>query len=949
MESDNFPKVLEKEKVIKKNQKLLTTIIIIVLLSSVAYAILTPSAHAAEITTQQKGLTICADVLGINMTNCNITTKDYPPTSQSVFLGVIPQETIIYDLTNGKNNLSLLDTFANGNLQMLQVIDDSIKTSTKQTPLPNAAQQNVLGAQIFLTNYQRYAGDSLYSSLKSTLNNISTKTNQTITSGNLQLEVTSCADGSTNFKWYYTANGATAPYSKFISLGFNNGHLTAFVNNWQFYNIGSTNTNVSKEKAIAIALEAAKTYAYNMSLETSGFQAKNVNESNIKWSSLIFDNSLGVNNVRDDDQLALYPDWRIGVTLDKWYGEMYGLEIDIWADTGQIRSIQEAYSPMSPTENASLGNAKNQATVASDINPDMSMLISVSVISLAIVGTTIVWIVQKNRLHFAGLIRPFSRKSSVLLLCILLSLSVFFESFGTVGATTRGAAVWGSTSSGSYGYGLPQTNYTWRKSQDEIGAQNCTANYIAMQFAANGYTGNPNIDSIDHQGSASTQPQICSDVLNLQSYNDYIAVVDFDHGVGGYPGQGGLLAPTYEEHYMFEDDTGTVRGTEGSHYTDWSQGVYDMEIYPWVAPMKVTFAFINTCLSANLDQFGQGMLDPVGYPPCPARALGMPYAWTHRYVESPSTSGFTITQDISNDGYNNPDWASQVYIGFPYGSASLSQNLPITSGQPYYNWVASFFNYALDSDISVNQALNYASDLWYGCAFSSSQLQTGFTADWWNFGTQSGCTMAVYGNGNIHLKNFTPPADVASIHSINGPTSGMSGNSIGPFSAFATNPYANSIQYDFNWGDGSPDTYTGGYSDGQPATDIYHTWATGGLYSVSVRAKTANSDWSSWSNPITVNIDNQPLYWISVDAYSDQWYLPYYPNLWIDGSWVGWGSGIQITPGWHTISTDYYVNNYNDYYSTFVCFADSNGNYYYDNQASVYVYTDTSITAWYDP
>ena len=61
----------------------------------------------------------------------------------------------------------------------------------------------------------------------------------------------------------------------------------------------------------------------------------------------------------------------------------------------------------------------------------------------------------------------------------------------------------------------------------------------------------------------------------------------------------------------------------------------------------------------------------------PRSPIGMPFAWTHRFVEDPSTAGFTITQDISNNGYSNPDWGYQVYIGFPYGSAALVKAYPI--------------------------------------------------------------------------------------------------------------------------------------------------------------------------------------------------------------------------------------------------------------------------------
>ena len=168
---------------------------------------------------------------------------------------------------------------------------------------------------------------------------------------------------------------------------------------------------------------------------------------------------------------------------------------------------------------------------------------------------------------------------------------------------------------------------------------------------------------------------------------------------------------------------------------------------------------------------------------------------------------------------------------------------------------------------TVNQALNSATYTFQGCSFGDSYFCTGFYATWWNLGTQPGCTMAVYGNGNIRLQQFSPPADVANPQSIYGPTEGSDNTQIGPFNAFATNPYGNSVKYQFSWGDGSYTTTDDYYPDGQPATGIYHSWSSSGAYSVSFRAKTQNSDWSGWSNAITVNIDPPPTYSTTINVY----------------------------------------------------------------------------------
>ncbi|MFW6110995.1 MAG: hypothetical protein ACOC6H_03050 [Thermoproteota archaeon] len=113
---------------------------------------------------------------------------------------------------------------------------------------------------------------------------------------------------------------------------------------------------------------------------------------------------------------------------------------------------------------------------------------------------------------------------------------------------------------------------------------------------------------------------------------------------------------------------------------------------------------------------------------------------------------FNVADHISDDGYNDPDTGDQVYIGFPWGSASLSQTIPLNGGTQYLYWVDRFFYYALNYDMSVNYALEHASyKAWGNWHFDESPLRTGFTAYWWNVGEDDNCTMAVYGNGNIHL------------------------------------------------------------------------------------------------------------------------------------------------------------------------------------------------------
>jgi hypothetical protein len=332
---------------ISKQKTLSITILLTLLLVSTASAALIPKAQAAEPTIQQKGLTVLNNVVGIDLTKYNVTTREYPEDVKASYMGVVPQRSVEYTLTSGESKLKMFYTFANGNLQMIQVLEN--EGTPKSTKPPAIA--NIQAARSFLSKYQISNGDPLYGELQSTLNGLDPRINQTKTSGNMHLE-TATIDGYTNFKWYYTSNGAIAPYSKFITLSFEDGFLSAFVNNWQLYGIGSTSVNLIKEEALNIALETAKVHSWGVALDADTLDVKNFNESNVCWTALIFDGSLNVNTTRSEDPLMLYPVWRVGIALDKWYGNMYGIEVDVWADTGEVRSVEEAWGTMTPSDYA---------------------------------------------------------------------------------------------------------------------------------------------------------------------------------------------------------------------------------------------------------------------------------------------------------------------------------------------------------------------------------------------------------------------------------------------------------------------------------------------------------------------------------------------------------------------------------------------------------------------
>src|SRR3972149_11869984 len=243
-----------------KRKLLFTTSILTLLLISSTYATLIPNAQAAEITIQQKATAVMKDIVGLDLTQYNISAKE---NSQILpFLGNVLQESVSFNLASADNNLKALYTYANGNLQGMFVIENEGTPSLTKTISGNDVEK----AQDFLNDYQSFTAKSIFGELSSTLLNVDAGKNLTKSLGDKVLQVTAYEDG-THFKWCYTANGATAQYTKVVAVSFKDGFLTYFIDNWSLYSIGSASVNLSKGEAVAIALDAARKHNWTMQLD----------------------------------------------------------------------------------------------------------------------------------------------------------------------------------------------------------------------------------------------------------------------------------------------------------------------------------------------------------------------------------------------------------------------------------------------------------------------------------------------------------------------------------------------------------------------------------------------------------------------------------------------------------------------------------------------------------
>lgn len=879
-----FPKKWKKREMNKtsKSRFFLLIILLSMLLLASTQSFM-PAAHATEPTIQEKSISILNNVAGIDLTKYNVTSKTAP--AYRYFDAFLEDNTLL-TLESQSSKIDVLCTFAKGKLHILNVLEtEGAPSMTRQAP--NVAAM----ATSFLNDYADFSGNALYNDLSLTLNDVNLSKNSTATVGNVKLR----ANVTTNyvtFSWIYTSNGVDAA-EKSVALGYKNGFLNYFLDTWDLYKVGSTTVNLSKDEAVAIAMKSAKTFSYKVGSGNDTFEVKDFNITRAMVTQLLFCSSIGMDKARGDDALTIYPMWRIGIGLDKFYpGNVYGIYVDIWADTKEVKQVQEVFSTLPPElvgasmfdEKAvgTLGSTASGSWLQSDFAPSIWFVFAVVFVAF---GAVPIWLRLKKsswRIHNFPVLR--STKITVGLLCFILFSAILMTpmaSISLVNADSRCATIWGDRD-----YSMNWTKPG--KTVQEQGNQTMLASYLAGMFNTNGY------DASNYQGDDTVKTNILAQICSGENNYDKAAVVYFDHGVGS-----NAENDDNNWHYQVSDNDGVP--------------VYDMEIFNETQG-KTFFALINTCMSANLTF--QGDYYETG------NMVGMPYAFTHQQVPD----------DMSLDGYGeeNP-YGDCCYIGFPYGSASLSQ--PVDDNLPnhlYWMWVYSFFWYALHYDITVNSALDQASIMVFNDCFGYTDLHNGFkpiwgAMDWKNYDS----TMVVYGDGNIKLYHPYAPSQPE----VYGPTE-VTRDGEYNFSAcsYDLNLY-DYIRYNFTWGD---DTYTLTDWDYHSGDTAYasHIWSSTGEFNVTVSAQDSYGLWSSPSDPLTVTVvpPSPPTYLIHVTA-TDELYNELNPNVWIDGNYAGTAPfWYPAAIGEHTVEVDNQIGN--EYFAFFSGFS------WYTNPIAVEVVSD---------
>ncbi len=183
------------------------------------------------------------------------------------------------------------------------------------------------------------------------------------------------------------------------------------------------------------------------------------------------------------------------------------------------------------------------------------------------------------------------------------------------------------------------------------------------------------------------------------------------------------------------------------HYYAFIEGddIYDNQLYQYTGNGHHYFVFLWTCASAKQIGYYDSSKDlGNGWYYFGTGAVGWPYAWTHQ-----------DENDLSDDGYNDPDETDYCVIGFETFSPPLS-NVTGYQSKTMSDFVEAFYDKALQTSNrkTINQALDYASQQAFGESYFDDTILYG---DGWNawvpppVGEYWHTSMRVFGNGDNYV------------------------------------------------------------------------------------------------------------------------------------------------------------------------------------------------------
>ena len=282
-----------------------------------------------------QAMVIIKDVIQIDVSKYQATLESTTAQVRSDLGGAI-EEVFKYSLVNSQSNFELTLRFRNGHFSLYQL--SQLEGFPNYPPLYTQPQPTdvLQAATRLIQRYKAVMNDS-YLDEATRLLASANETSNDQTLGNTKLRLSTYGTSS-DALLMYTDNGTDFP-PKSQDVVFENNVVTKFSDDWILYQVGSTQVNISKEQAVLIAKNTAKTFSWNANgTQISSFQ--------------ILDNPVTVQLVSHPkglENLTLYPYWYVTLFLDKTYpGGVSVIAVGVWANTGKVEAIQALGGQVAP-------------------------------------------------------------------------------------------------------------------------------------------------------------------------------------------------------------------------------------------------------------------------------------------------------------------------------------------------------------------------------------------------------------------------------------------------------------------------------------------------------------------------------------------------------------------------------------------------------------------------
>lgn len=238
-------------------------------------------------------------------------------------LGGVLEEVMTYSLTSSESKMNIVFRFRNNQLSRYQII------LLEGSPIYLQAQPySILEvAKGLLDRLHTYEDTSYLENMSNVLALVDDMQNIEIKEGNIKLNATFSGNNAQILVMYTENNVDYSPKS--LDLVFENHDLKELTDGWFLFTIGSTQVNISSDKAVEIAKNALSGYSWSANGQTvSNFQVLS------EPISVVF-------HPNTKHGLELYPQWTVTFYLDKVYpGNVNSITVELWADTGEISIIK---------------------------------------------------------------------------------------------------------------------------------------------------------------------------------------------------------------------------------------------------------------------------------------------------------------------------------------------------------------------------------------------------------------------------------------------------------------------------------------------------------------------------------------------------------------------------------------------------------------------------------